>query len=140
LISKGFIETKIEDESLKIMKDELEINYSSDEKHLTLEKNGTVVSLEIERDSDLVVDGLVRDLARRMQSLRKERGYNPTDIIESAYIAGLGDELSDQIKSRLDDLAFLVRVKKVHVSEEPFDGVHWVEIEIDERKIRISVE
>lgn len=140
LISEGFIETKIDDESVKITKDELEINYSSDEKHLTLEKNGIVVSLEIERDSDLIVDGLIRDLARRMQNLRKERGYNPTDIIESAYIASLDDELLDQIKSRLNDLAFLVRVKKVQISKEPFKDVHWVDIEIDERKIKISVE
>ncbi|MCP8307273.1 MAG: isoleucine--tRNA ligase [archaeon] len=140
LSNKGFIETKIDDEFFKIIKDELEINYSSDEKHLALEKNGIVISLEIERDKDLIANGLIRDLARRMQNLRKERGYNPTDIIEGAYLASLDDELLDQIRSRLNDLAFLVRVKKVHVSKEPFEGVHWIDIEIDDRKIKISVE
>ncbi|MCP8318154.1 MAG: class I tRNA ligase family protein, partial [archaeon] len=140
LNEKGFIETKIDDEFFKIMKDELEINYSSDEKHLSLERNGIVISLEIERDKDLIANGLIRDLARRMQNLRKERGYNPTDIIEGAYVASSDDEFLDQIRSRLNDLAFLVRVKRVHVLKEPFEGVHWIDIEVDDRKIRISIE
>jgi isoleucyl-tRNA synthetase len=137
---KGFIEIKIDDESFKIMKDELEISYSSDEKHLTLERNDIVVSLDIERDRDLIVDGLIRDLARRLQNLRKERGYNPTDIIEGAYVASSDDEFLDCIKSRLNDLAFLARVKKVRISKEPLEGVHWVDVEMDDRKIKISVE
>ncbi len=140
LTRKGFIEAKLDDASLKIMRDELEINYSSDEKHIALEKNGMVVLLAKERDKDLVSDGLIRDLARRMQILRKERGYNPTEIIEGAYIASPDNELNDQIKSKLNDLAFLVRVKKVQVSKDHFGGVSWVDVEIDDRKVKISVE
>jgi isoleucyl-tRNA synthetase len=140
LTRKGFIEAKIGGESLKIMRGELEIAYSSDERHLTLEKDGIVVALEIERDKDLITDGIIRDLARRLQNLRKERGYNPTDIIEGAYVAGLEDELLDEIKPRLKDLAFLVRVKRVNLLKEPSEGVRWVDVEIDDRTIKISVE
>ncbi|MEM3383094.1 MAG: isoleucine--tRNA ligase [Nitrososphaerales archaeon] len=140
LSEKGFIDVNIDNKSFKIMKDELEISYSSDDKHLVLERNGIIISLNIERDRDLIVDGFVRDLARRMQNLRKERGYNPTDIIEGAYISTTDDEILDYVMSRLNDLAFLARVKKVHVSKELLEGVNWVDIEIDGRKIKISVE
>jgi len=36
--------------------------------------------------------GLVKDLARRLQALRKERGYNPTDVLNMASILDLDEE------------------------------------------------
>ena len=36
--------------------------------------------------------GLVKDLARRLQALRKEMGYNPTDILDTASILNLDQE------------------------------------------------
>ncbi|MCP8305461.1 MAG: class I tRNA ligase family protein, partial [archaeon] len=140
LKDKGFIMMKIDDEGLKITKDELEMTYTSDEKHMVLEKDGFIISLDTERNRDLIAEGTIRDLARRMQNLRKERGYNPTDIIEGAYVACLDDELLEQIRYRSEDLTFLVRVKNVHISKEPFEGVNWVDVEMDGRGIKISVE
>ena len=36
--------------------------------------------------------GLVKDVARRLQTLRKERGYNPTDVLGVASILDLDKE------------------------------------------------
>ena len=36
--------------------------------------------------------GLLKDIARRVQTLRKERGYNPTDVLEVASILELDEE------------------------------------------------
>ena len=33
------------------------------------------------RNKEMMAKGLVKDIARRLQTLRKERGYNPTDIL-----------------------------------------------------------
>ncbi|MCP8322764.1 MAG: isoleucine--tRNA ligase [Candidatus Methylarchaceae archaeon HK02M2] len=140
LNDKGFIMKRIDNEDFKLMKDELSISYTSDEKYIVLEKDGLIISLDVERDSDLIIKGVIRDLARRMQNLRKERGYNPTDIIEGAYVVCLDPELKKQIISRSSDLTFLVRVKNVHISEKPYEGVNWVDVEIDGRRIKISVE
>ena len=34
----------------------------------------------------MMAKGLVKDIARRLQTLRKERGYNPTDVLDVASI------------------------------------------------------
>ncbi len=81
--------------------------------------------------------GLIKDLARRLQTLRKERGYNPTDILEKASILDLEPESLELVKNKTKDLAFLVRVKKVNFEES---CKSYKDDDIDGQKIRISVE
>ncbi len=81
--------------------------------------------------------GLVKDIARRLQTLRKERGYNPTDILNVASILDLDEESLEMIKEKSEDLAFLVRVKKVDFVES---CKIYKDDDIDGQKIRISVE
>jgi len=81
--------------------------------------------------------GLVKDLARRLQSLRKERSYNPTDILNTASVWDLDQESLDMLKDKTKELALLVRVKQVnftHTCKEDKDD------DIDGQKIKISVE
>jgi len=79
----------------------------------------------------------VKDLARRLQSLRKERGYNPTEILSKASILSLDQESLDMVKDKANDLAFLVRVKEVG-----FDKTckEYKDDDVDGMKIQISVE
>jgi len=89
---------------------------------------------------DLISDGNVRDLARRLQALRKERGYNPTEILDAAYISGLDSIWLDSISSKLDVLTYLVRVKETKIMDQPIGSVQWIDAEIDGKPIKISVE
>ena len=81
--------------------------------------------------------GLVKDLARRLQTLRKERGYNPTDILSKASILDLDKESFDLLKTKIDEISFLVRVKQVDFQESCKE---YKNDDIDGQKIRISVE
>ena len=81
--------------------------------------------------------GLIKDIARRLQTLRKERGYNPTDILNVASILDLDEESLEMIKEKSEDLAFLVRVKKVDFVES---CKVYKDDDIDGQKIKISVE
>jgi len=81
--------------------------------------------------------GLVKDLARRLQTLRKERGYNPTDILNVASILDLDDDSLNMVKENVKDLAFLVRVKQVDFTQS---CKGYKDDDIDGQKIRISVE
>ena len=65
----------------------------------------------------MMAKGLIKDLARRIQTLRKEKGFKPTDILEKASILGLEQESFDLIKDKTEDIAFLVRVKNVDFTE-----------------------
>ena len=81
--------------------------------------------------------GLIKDLARRIQTLRKEKGFNPTDILEKASILDLDQESLDLIKDKTKDIAFLVRVKNVDFEES---CKNYKDDDIDGLKIRIAVE
>jgi len=76
-------------------------------------------------------------LARRLQTLRKERGYNPTDILNVASILDLDDDSLNMVKENAKDLAFLVRVKQVDFTQSCKE---YKDDDIDGQKIRISVE
>jgi isoleucyl-tRNA synthetase len=82
----------------------------------------------------------MRDLARQLQQLRKERQYNPTDIVNGAYISGLTEDEIATLSLMKDELTYLVRVKKVIFSEEPVMNVRYKDVEIDGREFKISVE
>ena len=69
--------------------------------------------------------------------MRKERGYNPTDILNTASILDLDDESQSMIKSKTKDLSFLVRVKQVNFTQT---CKKYRDDDIDGQKIRIAVE
>ncbi len=96
-----------------------------------------VVLLSTTRNRELTARGLVKDVARRIQSLRKEIGYNPTDILKRASITGLEGEPLEMLQERTEELAFLVRVRAVDFEETC--SVYKDE-DVDGQKIRISVE
>ncbi len=141
LKEKGMITVKMNGEEVQISREELTIEHISiDEKYVVSEKEGVIIALHIERDSDLISEGNVRDLARRLQALRKERGYNPTDILNAAYVAGLDSEWRDSLSSRFEELAYLVRVKDIKIMDQPVEEVRWSDAEIDGKQIKISVQ
>ena len=103
------------------------------------EKGGVFVALPRERDRKLVAEGLVRDLARRLQSLRKERGFRPTALLASASISGLEDDDLELLEPLRREIAFLVRVKKVELARGERDGREWSEADLDGRPIYLDV-
>jgi isoleucyl-tRNA synthetase len=93
-----------------------------------------------QRDETLLGEGLMRDLARRVQALRKELGYMPTDVLEAVHIAELDDESIGLLEPYLEDMAELVRAKKVylHGSRGELEA-EWHESELDGKKICINI-
>ena len=100
-------------------------------------RDNYVVFISSKRNKEMMARGLVKDIARRLQTLRKERGYNPTDILSIASILDLDEESLEMIKEKMKDLTFLVRVKNVNFEETCKD---YKNDDIDGQKIRISVE
>jgi len=100
-------------------------------------RGNLVAILSVQRNQEMMAKGLVKDLARRLQTLRKERGYNPTDILGMASILDLDEESLELVRERVDEIAFLVRVKQVNFEES---SKEYKNDDIDGQKIRISVE
>ena len=100
-------------------------------------RNNLIGVISTERNDELMAKGLIKDLARRLQALRKEMGYNPTDVLNTASILDLDEESLSMIKNKTDELSFLVRVKQVNFTQT---CKKYKDDDIDGQKIRISVE
>ena len=82
----------------------------------------------------------MRDLARRVQALRKEMGFVPTETLESVHIAELDGESMGLLEPYLAEMAGLVRARKVylHVACSEVEA-EWHESELDGKKIQINI-
>ncbi|MEP0825693.1 MAG: isoleucine--tRNA ligase [Nitrososphaera sp.] len=119
---------------------DVDIAYKATEGYSSSERGNLVVFISTSRDASLIIRGLMKDLARNSQQLRKEKQYNPTDTLDSLHIAGLDDEEIAKLNAMKDEMAFLVRVRNVVLSKEPQPDIQYKVVEIDGREFRISVE
>jgi len=93
------------------------------------------------RDETLIGEGIMRDLARRVQALRKELGFKPTDILDAVRIAGLDQESITLATPHMNEMTMLIRAKKVTLQKETTlePQTKWHETELDGKKIHIAI-
>jgi len=117
--------------------DDFIIEFDVQEGFAFSKRNNLIGIISAVRNEELMAKGLMKDLARRLQALRKERGYNPTDILNIASILDLDEESLGMLKDKTEELAFLVRVKSVNFTKT---CKKYKDDDIDGQKIKISVE
>ncbi len=138
--SKGYIEVEVSGVRHRVEKEMVAIEAKPKQGYTYASKDEVMVFLTVERDKDLMAEGMLRDIARRIQALRKELGYNPTEMLTSAKIYGLSDEWVDALTPLLDRLAYLVRVKRAEIIKETDSRLRWVETDVDGAPIKIALE
>jgi len=128
---------EIEGTQIVLDTEDFVIDFDADENYAVAKRENYVVFISTARNKEMMAKGLVKDVARRIQTLRKERGYNPTDVLNVASILDLDEDSLEMIKQKEKDLAFLVRVKQVNFEKTCKE---YKDDDIDGQKIRISVE
>ena len=128
---------KIDGETISLDNEDFVIDFDASEGFAVSKRDDYIVFISTTRNKEMMARGLVKDIARRLQTLRKERGYNPTDVLGVASILDLDEESLEMIKEKSEDLAFLVRVKQVNFEQSCKE---YKDDDIDGQKIRISVE
>ena len=115
-------------------------NYDAKRWSLASEGELTVL-LDTFRDKSLIGEGLMRDLARRVQALRKDLGFVPTEILSEVHIANLSKESLGLIQPFLEELSELVRARKVYLHEEKpeIKAEEWHEFQLDKEKVNITI-
>ncbi|UCG45469.1 MAG: class I tRNA ligase family protein, partial [Candidatus Bathyarchaeota archaeon] len=99
------------------------------------------VLLDTKRDSSLLGAGVMRDIARRVQALRRELGFKPTDILAAVHVAELDAKNLALLKPYLTDMAELVRTKKASAHEtRDAVKVEWHKSAFEGRTIYIAIE
>ncbi len=133
----GKYDFDIDGEIITLDKEDFIIDFDATENFAVSKRDDYIVFISTSRNKEMMAKGLVKDIARRLQTLRKERGYNPTDVLDVASILDLEQESLEMIKEKGKELAFLVRVKQVNFTESCKE---YKDDDIDGQKIRISVE
>jgi isoleucyl-tRNA synthetase len=127
----------IDGEAISLDEDDFIIDFDASEDFAAAKRDTYTVLISTSRNKEMMAKGLVKDIARRLQTLRKERGYTPTDVLGVASILELDEESLEMIKERTEELAFLVRVKQVNFTKSCKE---YKDDDIDGQKIKISVE
>ena len=112
----------------------------SSEKWATASEGEIHILLDKIRNDNLEGEGLMRDLARRVQALRKDLGFSPTDIVKAVYIAKLEIRDINLLKPYIAEMEELVRTKKIHVTNDLIDiDANWHENKLDKKKVYVAV-
>jgi isoleucyl-tRNA synthetase len=132
--------TNIKEARYQISPPDATVSPVSEKDWVSAVENDLSVFISGQRDDKLVGEGIMRDLARRVQALRKDLGFMPTDVLESAHIAELDEENRTLLKPFLEEMAALVRTRKVylHASKSEVE-TPWRESELDGKKIYINI-
>jgi len=133
----GKYDFEMDGETISLDREDFRVDFDADENFAVSKRDNYTVFITTSRNKETMAKGLVKDIARRIQALRKERGYNPTDVLDVASILDLDEESLGMIKEKSEELAFLVRVKQVNFEETCGE---YKEADIDGQKIRILVE
>ncbi|MGQ0638508.1 MAG: DUF5915 domain-containing protein, partial [Nitrososphaerota archaeon] len=137
LLKKRTVTFELDKNKIILDREDFVIDFIEQNGSAMAKREPLMVLVSTVRNNEMMARGLVRDIARRLQALRKERGYNPTDVLEAAYILDLDAESLEMVKQKQDELAFLVRVKRVEFSDK---AKTYKDDDVDGQKIRISVE
>jgi isoleucyl-tRNA synthetase len=142
LMSKNNFHLKYSSGKIELSKDDVEFTYNGKTPYIMVEsvQENIIVFIDTTRSSELISMGLMKDIARNIQQLRKEKGFVPTEILSYAHISNLDPDDSLSLKNHKDELAYYVRVKNVIITPDKLEGVEYKEIEIDGKKILISVQ
>jgi isoleucyl-tRNA synthetase len=116
-------------------------NYARGENWVSASEGELLVFVCEQRDEALLGEGLMRDIARRVQALRKELGYMPTDVLDAVHIAELKEDNIGLLKSYLQEMAELVRTKKVYLHGSRGEiKAEWHESKLDSKRIYINIQ
>jgi len=139
-VLKGLEDVFLELANVKVVGFVLEAPEVDEKVWSTASGEGLTVLLDTRRDESLLGAGLMRDLARRVQSLRKEMGFSPLDVLGGVHLAGLDDESVKLLEPFLGEMAELVRAKRVCVHGERAEvEAEWHEYPMDDKKVYVAI-
>ena len=127
LDSKGAITLRISIGDIDLTAEDLLIEATQKEGFFTVSDRGFTVALDTTLTKELIDEGFVRELVSKLQTMRKEAGFNVTDHIAitlkgSETVTGIATDLSSDITG--DTLADSLTVGEVkgYVKEWDING------------------
>lgn len=137
-ISKGSCMLDVDGSQVSIYPEDVSVECGPANGYQMASRNGYTVFVSTDSTEETRAAWLLRDVARRLQNLRRENGHNPTDILDIATILDLDIKAQMLVNDGRFDLAGLVRVRHVSFEDTEHNDVYKKE-DIDGHMIRIWV-
>ncbi|MEM0161733.1 MAG: class I tRNA ligase family protein, partial [Thermoproteota archaeon] len=141
LLESGKATIFLNNMQIQLTNEDVKITYLPPDETVFVEDTEKKISvlLSKKRDETLLAEGILRDIARRIQDARKRAGLNPPEIIEQVVLVGLDDETRKLMHGNLQELAKLVRAKEVIISENLPPSSISFDYDFEGFKLRIGI-
>ncbi len=136
LDTKGNLTLVIDGVDILLSPEDLLVETEQKEGFFTLTENGVTVALDTTLTAALIAEGHVRELISKLQTMRKEAGFEVTDrITVTAQAAG---EMADVITNAVSELCAAVLADALSLAA-PDDGAYTKEWDINGETVTLSV-
>ncbi len=136
IIENGYYEADIDGNKVRLEKRHVNIKAVYPDWLSVKETDLGIVAVDTRLSREEILEGLAREVVRRIQAMRKEMNL-PVDAHIKVYISGDGEileavrELADYVKAETRSVEILF--------EEPPGGAYTREWEVDEKRVKIGV-
>ena len=130
-------QTEIDGETVEFSLDDLLISSESAEGFVSASDNGLSVILDVHITKELELEGMLREIVSKVQTMRKEAGFEVTDRIVLRYAAeGLALEVFEKFGDDIKDSVLAECVS----AEDPSVAGYKKELDLGGEKVVLSVE
>ncbi len=142
LEANGRMTLTVEGQAVELLRDDVEITAENVPGLSVASEGPLTVALDITLTDELVQEGIARELVSRIQTLRKESGFEVTDRVQLHIHAGGDERVAQAVRSHagwiLSETLALTPEDQVLVSSLPAEGVGIHEVELDEQ-LRVAL-
>ena len=135
LDANGFLTIELNDDKIKLLPEELLIDMSQKEGYVSQADHGVTVVLDTNLTPALLEEGFVREIISKVQTMRKEAGFEVTDHI-TVYEEG-NDKIKEVMTKYTDEIKNDVLADDMCLDAEGGYSKEW---DINGEKVRLGVE
>ena len=144
-LEKSYVSKLVNDESIEVLVDgspvevlpgDIEAELVPLDGYSLAEEPGLLVGVSTIITEDLKLEGLARDIVRRIQALRKEADFEIDDEIETYYS---GDAVLEKVFAQENDYIAAETLSKSVMKGNPPDGAHVEEYKIEGLKLKLGL-
>ena len=135
LKSNGALVFNIDGNEISLAEEDLLIETKQKDNYCSLSDKYTTVALDTNLTSELIEEGYVNEIVSKVQTMRKDSGFDVTDHIKVAVNGN--DKISSYIKANENDISKVVLADAFAYEEILTHSKEW---DINGEKVTISVE
>jgi isoleucyl-tRNA synthetase len=136
LLGGKSISLELDGQAFEVTPEEVEVQQQAAAGFAVAEEGGYLAALDTTLTDDLVMEGLAREVVRRVQTMRKDADFNIDDTITVTYVA------SERLAKAIEQYADYIRAETLSQSlhnSEPSNGFHREDFRFDGETLSLGV-